>query len=83
MNVNDAMRWGCTTDLGSTCLRSLQQDDVAMLPNIIKHFYCGWGLIWGIPECNELEHITVTVGAALLMGVPVTKTPLKLHSFKG
>jgi hypothetical protein len=74
---------GTTTDLGSTRLHSLQQDDVPMLSNIIKHFYCVWGLIWGIPESNELQNIGATAGPTFLMGIPITKAPLKLHSFKG
>jgi hypothetical protein len=74
---------GCATDLSSTSLDSLQQDNVAMLPNVVKCLHCWWGLIWRIPECNELKNIRAIADAAILMRVPITETPLKLNSFKG
>lgn len=74
---------GCATDLSSTSLDSLQQDNVAMLPNAVKCLHGWWGLIWRIPECNELENIRAIADAVLLMGVPITETPQKLNSFKG
>jgi len=73
----------CATDLSSTSLDSLQQDNVAMLPNAVKCLHGWWGLIWRIPECNELENIRAIADNVLLMGVPITETPQKLNSFKG
>ena len=73
----------CVTDLSSTSLDSLQQDNVAMLPSAVKRLHGWWGLIWRIPERNKLENIRAIADAVLLMGVPITDTPLKLNSFKG
>jgi len=74
---------GCATDLSSTSLDSLQQGNVAMLPSAVKCLHGWWGLIWRISECNKLENIRAIADAVLLMGVPITETPLKLNSFKG
>jgi len=74
---------GCATDLSSTSLDSLQQDNMAMFSNAVKYLHGWWGLIWRIPECDELENIRAIADAVLLMGVPITETPLKLNSFKG